>query len=325
MKSNLPKLALLFGVLAALLAIFPTPRVRARLSAPTITADPNPANVPKGESKGTTTLTWDGGTDHPYAEVWVKVDDNDETFIVESGKGTRQVPIELGKTYLFKLSDANELLASVTVTAKEQSTAPPASNDGADKIITTNDRSKLGTPKQRKVFKGRHGSTTTPPSAQRGVVRLDIIGGSTGNYFEYICEPQRVLIGIRGYSGSWIDNVQAVCARVAANKVAGGNPEGPSFGGAAGQFNNYAYCLPETIATGLSVTETADRSVLGAIRFGCFDFVTRQLGYSSSIVAGDSLKAIGTSQSCPTNTVAVGIRGRAGTYVDALGLICGNP
>ncbi len=322
MKSNLLKLAL-FGVIAALLAIFPTPHVRARLSVPTITADPNPANVPKGQTTGTTTLTWDGGTDHPYAEVWVKVDDNDETFVVESGKGTRQVPIVLGKTYLFKLSDANELLASVTVTAKEQSTAPPPSNNGADKILTTNDRSKLGSPKQRKVFKGRHGSTTTPPS--RAVVRLDIIGLPGGNDFEYICESGKVLIGVRGYSGSWIDNVQAVCARVAGNKVEGGNPEGPSFGGAAGQFNNYAYCLPERVATGLLVNLTAGRAVLGAISFGCFDFVTRQLGTSSSIVAGDPIETYGTRQSCPPNTVAVGIRGRAGTYVDGLGLICGNP
>ena len=327
MKSKLLKLALLFGVLPALLAVFPTPRVRARWCAPTITADPNPANVPKGQTQGTTTLTWDGGTDHPYAEVWVKVDGNDETFIVESGKGTRQVPIELGKTYLFKLSDATELLASVTVTAKEQSTAPPASNNGADKIITTGDRSKLGTPKQRKVFKGRHGSTTTPPSTPREVVRLDILGGSSGTYFEYICEPQRVLIGIRGYSGSWIDNVQAVCARAASNTLEGGNPEGPSFGGAAGQFNNFAYCLPQAIAARLVVFETENRSALGSIFFGCQDFATKQLsGTSRTMQGGDPLAtAIGVSQSCPANTVAVGIRGRAGTYVDGLGLICGNP
>ena len=68
-----------------------------------------------GQSQGVTTLTWDGGPDHPYAEVWVKVDDQDEKFVVEKGKGTRQVAVESGKTYLYILSDSGERLATVTV------------------------------------------------------------------------------------------------------------------------------------------------------------------------------------------------------------------
>jgi hypothetical protein len=83
--------------------------------APTITANPRTVSIPAGQSEGTTTLTWDGGNAHPYAEVWVKVGDEDETKIVEQGKGSRQVKVKLGKIYLYSLSDSGERLATVTV------------------------------------------------------------------------------------------------------------------------------------------------------------------------------------------------------------------
>jgi hypothetical protein len=86
---------------------------------PFITASPEVVLISPQHSPGTTTLTWDGGPDHPYAEVWVKMNDADETFIVEQGKGTRVVTVEAGKTYLFILEDAGQRLATVTVTVKQ--------------------------------------------------------------------------------------------------------------------------------------------------------------------------------------------------------------
>lgn len=71
-------------------------------------------NKPR-QTPGTKTLSWDGGPDHPYAEVWVKVDGQDETFVVEQGKGTREVTVEPGKTYLYILTDSGKRLATVTV------------------------------------------------------------------------------------------------------------------------------------------------------------------------------------------------------------------
>jgi len=112
------RLAQATGVLVAL--IFAFLALPAQAQVPSITAAPNPALAPAGQTSGTTTLSWDGGGDHPYAEVWQQVDNNDETFVVESGKGTRQMTVEVGKTYTFKLSDAGEILASVTVTAKNE-------------------------------------------------------------------------------------------------------------------------------------------------------------------------------------------------------------
>ena len=87
---------------------------------PYIYALSNPVIIPPGQTSGTVTLVWDGGKDHPYAEVWIRVDQNDETFIVEQGKGTRNEKVEFGRSYEFKLSDANVLLASVRVTVTHE-------------------------------------------------------------------------------------------------------------------------------------------------------------------------------------------------------------
>src|ERR1044071_6847157 len=94
---------------------------------PYIYALSNPLVIPLDQTRGTVTLVWDGGKDHPYAEVWVRVDQNDETFIVEQGKGTRNAQVELGKSYEFKLSDSNVLLASVRVTVTD---VPPPPSSG---------------------------------------------------------------------------------------------------------------------------------------------------------------------------------------------------
>jgi len=107
--------------------------------APFIIADNNPVVIPPGETSGTVTLEWDGGAKHPYAEVWVRVDQTDETFVVEQGRGSRNATVELGKHYVFKLSDANVLLAQVSVTVRQGTTSgqpPPPSRVSPGPVST---------------------------------------------------------------------------------------------------------------------------------------------------------------------------------------------
>ena len=60
-------------------------------------------------------LTWDAGPDHPYAEVWYRVNNGEETFLVEQAKGSRQVPVERYKYYTYILTDAGKTLATINV------------------------------------------------------------------------------------------------------------------------------------------------------------------------------------------------------------------
>ena len=73
------------------------------------------AYIKPGQAAGTKTLSWDAGPEHPYAEVWVKVGDGEEAFVVEQRKGKREITVEAGKTYLYILTDAGKQLATVTV------------------------------------------------------------------------------------------------------------------------------------------------------------------------------------------------------------------
>ncbi|MFT3742746.1 MAG: hypothetical protein QM785_00500 [Pyrinomonadaceae bacterium] len=60
-------------------------------------------------------LTWDAGKDHPYAEVWVKVNGAAETFVVEQGKGGREVALPRGMTFTYILTDSGKTLATTTI------------------------------------------------------------------------------------------------------------------------------------------------------------------------------------------------------------------
>lgn len=67
---------------------------------------------------GFVVLTWDAGPDHTYAEVWFKVNNGEETFLVEQGKGSRQIPVERYKYYTYILTDAGKTLSTVNFAAQ---------------------------------------------------------------------------------------------------------------------------------------------------------------------------------------------------------------
>jgi len=172
-------------------------------------------------------------------------------------------------------------------------------------------------------------------------VKLSPMGGLGGNYFEYVCGPGRVLVGLNAYAGVWIDNVQALCARVEGGSVSSQNAEGPVFGGNRPLKNSSTCYYISTadfqsthIVAGLEADENRDKPFLGYIKLVCVDF-NGSRRESSGPIRGSGLLASeprGTGsellvkparQECPTGTIAVGIHGWAGQFIDSLGLICG--
>ncbi len=162
------------------------------------------------------------------------------------------------------------------------------------------------------------------------------MGGPGGNYFGHACGPGRVLVGVRGYAGVWIDSVQAVCARVEADGVSAPQAEGPVFGGNRPPGGG-TYCQRRTtVAAGLAADENKDNRLLGYVAVSCKHLLngttfpeapalkgSGRLASEPSGGSGADLFVRPARQECPTGTVAVGIHGRAGQFVDALGLLCG--
>lgn len=175
--------------------------------------------------------------------------------------------------------------------------------------------------------------------ARADVVKLPVLGGAGGEHFEYQCADNGYLVDLRAYVGLWIDNVQAVCAKYdpATGRMRDTAPEGPVFGGAEGRTHSskarFSPCVRDQLIYSFDATETGNQPVLGRIRLSCLFSTTLQRpkpGESNDIqlLGGDELKGKGFGSAvkfavCPDGTVAVGIRGRSGIYLDAFGVICG--
>lgn len=86
------------------------------LTPPYIVAAPSVVILTPPQLTGQTTLVWDAGADHPYAEIWKKVNDGDETFVVEKGKGQLVLDnLARGIRYTYILTDSGKTLGTVTI------------------------------------------------------------------------------------------------------------------------------------------------------------------------------------------------------------------
>lgn len=85
---------------------------------PYIFAAPNVVILTPGEMMGRTTLVWDAGADHPYAEIWLKINGANEERILEKGKGQLVVELIKGRTYTYILTDSGTTLGTVNLFAQ---------------------------------------------------------------------------------------------------------------------------------------------------------------------------------------------------------------
>ncbi|HVE65175.1 MAG TPA: hypothetical protein VNC59_01235, partial [Thermoanaerobaculia bacterium] len=177
---------------------------------------------------------------------------------------------------------------------------------------------------------------TSPARAQVAV--LDTIGGSGGSPFEAPCPQGELLTGLDLWTGDDVDAVRPLCVPA----VAGQFRAYPLKYGGNGGSPSQLVCPNDTpIVIGMKVGSEGATRVVNNIHFYCgrataepqrtaffsarYDgpaFSDDQRGWGSSHFDG---KHDEETQICPTGLVAVGIRGRSGKWLDALGLICGAP
>lgn len=144
----------------------------------------------------------------------------------------------------------------------------------------------------------------------------ELAGGSSGNGFNLDCGANMSLIGIQGKSGSLIDSVQGVCAQFNADGSQHGRNVLTGKAGGTGGTNYFLQCPNGTTVTGL--TGHADSYVNHiSLRCGAAMTITGSAG-NQSVVGRGSFFAL----RCPVGNDARLMRGRAGIWVDAIGLGC---
>jgi hypothetical protein len=168
-------------------------------------------------------------------------------------------------------------------------------------------------------------------------------GGAGGTYFRAECPTGAYLIGLAGRTGEWIDRVAPICAPwLRGSQTLGAAATGPSFGTSGGGKESSAICRSvtgQTFAVELWYVETlkSHNRFVQYVGANCraltlstdpapsvfFEFGSKRAGAEERVTPGPYISNRMVKQACPTDEAAVGIHGRAGLFVDAIGLICG--
>lgn len=170
------------------------------------------------------------------------------------------------------------------------------------------------------------GAVATMPASATITER---IGGPGGTDFEVRCPDGSIAVGARAHAGAWIDGLMLLCSDGRRGRQTT-QPVGSTHSSV-----QEAYCPPGDAVRWISATFTngqgLEREYLNHLVMRCTS------GREACIETGDGCSEIGDrgsafdapdprlqeSISCPPDEVLVGLVGRAGKHVDAIGAICG--
>ncbi len=168
---------------------------------------------------------------------------------------------------------------------------------------------------------------------------LNPIGGGGGGQFEARCPVGQLLAGFELRAADDVDAIRPLCVTATGPRdVSGASPASGWHGGAGGVSASVACPAQTPIVTGMFVRwEGVDTYVVNNIHLFCGTAdATQGTGNGPAAVfnapqvrpSGLLAKFAGTGQAtqlCPNGQIAVGMHGRSGIWVDAIGLICGEP
>ena len=159
---------------------------------------------------------------------------------------------------------------------------------------------------------------------------LPVEGGRGGGAFRAECPGGQYLRGVSIRAGSWVDAIAALCAPdIPPDAFLGKWKRGPRHGGSGGSLVlRDAVCPPDHYVTGLKFGLTGgDSQYIDWVAVQCLPIGRGGSSLDVCLQTGSGCPHSGSWQSCPNLTGqpewATGIHGRKGSFVDALGLICG--
>lgn len=169
-------------------------------------------------------------------------------------------------------------------------------------------------------------------------------GSPGGNYFRDECPKGSYLVGVNGRYGGWVDRIATVCAPwLPAQKTFGAPTVGKSFGTSRGGAQKERLCWGfglnnRAVQSWFVWRNRSDDKYVNAIQANCLSLAPPvakgNWGFGSLPDLPRTQSPLGgydfpiflvrsDPQTCPPGELGVGIHGRAGLFVDALGLICG--
>lgn len=159
---------------------------------------------------------------------------------------------------------------------------------------------------------------------------LTTLGGSGGTAFSRDCGAGHVLTGLRHRSGMVIDAVGLLCRPVLPDGSLGPESAVGAMAGGGGGTIAVASCLSGRVVTGLRVQYG---SYVSYVIVSCRPWTAGSHTYNTTAtLAAVSLGSVLTPSAATTDEAcessrqpASGIRGRAASFVDAIGLVCDEP
>ncbi len=155
-----------------------------------------------------------------------------------------------------------------------------------------------------------------------------LIGGPGGGNFRDQCGPGQYLAGVAVRFGTLLDAVTPFCAPFNAQTGLIGTPGSPmerhggNGGGPAGPIScNIDQYVSGMVFSYTNDSQTGNPKYVGSIMLQCKSIRTGSEAQPREIGANGRFSAGGFS--CGDDGAVIGMIGRSGGYVDALGLICG--
>jgi hypothetical protein len=186
------------------------------------------------------------------------------------------------------------------------------------------------------------GAVLAPAPARAGLEHPPF-GGPGGGPFRSECPPWSYVVGLAGGMGAWLDSIQPLCAPLQPleQRIGPGTPAGQRAGGSGGA--PFSLACPVGYALGrwrfdMVVNSDIEWTFVNALQLECRLVGSPGQTYSAqvgdygaplsmdvAVIAQMGVDRPGADHACLPGELATGIHGRAGAYVDALGLICGAP
>jgi hypothetical protein len=167
-------------------------------------------------------------------------------------------------------------------------------------------------------------------------------GGLGGGGFSARCELNEVLAGFELRAGDDVDAIRPICVvPYSADAVGARRPHVQLFGGPGGAFAQVVCPVNTPVVVGLAIGSegvriesvnslhlfcgrAAPNQNLGAYPTAKFDAPWKVLTDAEPLQGSDPVFQHWDTEQCPAGLVAVGINGRSGKWLDAVGLTCGE-